>query len=323
VFLRSAAKGGSVTDFIYGPVPSRRLGVSLGLDVVPAKVCSLNCVYCQLGPTATPQTRRRRFFAPTDFFSHLERRAPELPQLDYATFSGSGEPTLNADLGALIRGTAQRLDAPTCVITNGTLTTDPELRRELTAADLLLPSLDAADQPTFERINRPAAGLEIAAIIDGLCALRRESGGRFWLEIMLVAGLNDNEQHLEKLRAAVERIDPDLVQLNTVVRPPVEESARPLAPERLREIAAAFDHPVEVIAGFHGATTRQRALDLEREVLTYLGRRPGRIEDLAAMLGQPAEAVAGALKQLVSAGRVRLRRMEAGDFYVPRRNTPE
>lgn len=303
-------------EYLYGPVPSRRLGVSLGLDVVPSKVCSLNCVYCQLGPTATPQTRRRRYFPPAEFLAVVERRAPELPHIDYAAFAGSGEPTLNADLGGLIAGVQDRLEAPVCVITNGTLAGDAELRRELAAADLLLPSLDAADQPTFERINRPAPGLRIEEIIAGLAELRREAGGRFWLEIMLAAGINDDAEHLDKLRAAVERIDPELVQLNTVVRPPAEEWAAAVEPERLEEIAAAFDRPVEVIAAYRGPQTRRRAVDLEREVMTYLGRRPGRAEDLAAMLGQPVEAVRGTLKELIVTGRLRLRPMAEGDYYV-------
>ena len=248
--------------YLYGPVPSRRLGVSLGLDVVPRKTCSLNCVYCQLGPTARPTLERRRFFDPEAFFVELQEKAPHLPPIDYATFSGSGEPMLNADLGGLVRGVKKILHRPVCVITNGTLTTDPAVRRDLAEADLLLPSLDAASQEVFLRVNRPARGLVIADIIAGLAELKRESRGLFHLEILLVRGLNDSEDELSLLRAAVGRIGPDELHLNTVVRPPADSSARPVTPERLNEIAGTFEVRTRIIADYAGPVTRARALDL-------------------------------------------------------------
>jgi len=289
---------------IFGPVPSRRLGVSLGLDIVPLKCCSLNCVYCQLGTRGVPTLRRRSYFPPAEFFTELEERKPDLPRLDYATFSGSGEPTLNADLGELIRGTQQRLDAPICVITNGTLTPDSAVRADLCLADLIMPSLDAATQPVFEAVNRPAAGLFIADVIEGLIALRREFSGKLWLEILLVAGINDGEAELNALIAATERIAPDLVQLNTVVRPPTETSAEPLTPERLNDIARRFTIPVETLTAYHGGGTERRDLDLYAEIIAYLERRPATLTDLATMLGQEEEAISTHLEKLIATGRV-------------------
>lgn len=302
--------------YVFGPVPSRRLGVSLGLDVTPRKTCSLNCVYCQLGPTARPTVERRRFFDPEAFFTELRERAPELPRIDYATFSGSGEPTLNADLGCLIEGTRRILQAPVAVITNGTLCPDPAVRADLARADLLLPSLDAASRAVFERVNRPAPGLDIGQIIEGLKVLKREFSGIFNLEILLVAGLNDTEEELGRLRAAVSRIGPDAVHLNTVVRPPAEKSARAVPADRLLEIAASFDPPAVVIADYAGPVTRARAVDLEAEITTYLLRRPARAADLAAMLGQDERAVKGALKELAFRGLVRLRNMDGEAYYT-------
>ncbi|MCX7022226.1 MAG: radical SAM protein [bacterium] len=302
--------------YVFGPVPSRRLGVSLGLDVTPRKTCSLNCVYCQLGPTDRPTVERRSFFDPEAFFAELEERAPGLPPIDYATFSGSGEPTLNADLGRLIEGARRILKAPVAVITNGTLTPDPAVRADLVRADLLLPSLDAASRAVFERVNRPAPGLDIEVIIAGLAALREEYGGGIHLEILLVAGLNDTEEELGCLRAAVNRIGPDVVHLNTVVRPPAVLSARAVPADRLFEIAAGFDPPARVIADYAGPVTRERALDLETEITAYLLRRPARAADLATMFGRDEREVEGALKELTSRGQVLLRNMDGEAYYT-------
>jgi wyosine [tRNA(Phe)-imidazoG37] synthetase (radical SAM superfamily) len=303
--------------YLYGPVPSRRLGVSLGLDVVPRKrkTCTLNCVYCQLGPTAHLTLERQRFFEPEAFFAELRARAPELPRIDYATFSGSGEPTLNADLGSLIEGAGAILQAPVAVITNGTLTPDAAVRADLVRADLLLPSLDAASRAVFERVNRPAPGLDIGEIIAGLAALKRGFSGAFHLEILLVAGLNDGEDELERLRAAVRRIAPDEVHLNTVVRPPAESSAKPVPPERLREIAATFGPRTRIIADYAGPVTHARALDLTAEIEAYLLRRPATASDLASMLGQDERAVQGTLKGLAAEGRVELVQRDGKVFY--------
>jgi len=303
--------------YIYGPVPSRRLGVSLGLDVVPRKrkTCTLNCIYCQLGPTAHLTLERQRFFDPEAFFTELREKAPDLPTIDYATFSGSGEPTLNADLGELIQGVKDILGCPVCVITNGTLTTDPAVRRDLLGADLLLPSLDAASQKVFLRVNRPARGLVIVDIITGLVELRKEFRGLFHLEILLVEGINDSEEELERLRAAVERINPDAVHLNSVVRPPAESSARAVPAERLREIAVTFGPRTRIIADYAGPVTHARALDLTGEIESYLLRRPARVADLAAMLGQDERAVQGTLKGLTTEGRIELVRRDGEVFY--------
>ena len=304
--------------YLFGPVPSRRLGVSLGLDVVPRKTCPLNCVYCQLGSTDRPTVERRRFFDPADFFAELRERAPTLPALDYATFSGSGEPTLNTDLDELIRGVKHALDCPVCVITNGTLTPDPSVRKDLANADLILPSLDAASQAVFERVNRPAPGLKIHEIIAGLRSLREEFSGEIHLEILLVAGINDSPDELDRLREAVKRIDPDEIHLNTVIRPPAEESVRPVAGERLREIADGFGPKAKVIADYTGPVTRSGTVDLEVEIVEYLSRRPARAADLAAMLGRSEPAVKTILRELAAAGRIRTVREKGGVYYLHR-----
>jgi len=299
---------------LYGPVPSRRLGVSLGLDIVPLKCCSLNCVYCQLGTRGVPTLRRRSYFPLAEFFAELEERKPDLPRLDYATFSGSGEPTLNADLGELIRGTRRLLKAPICVITNGTLTPDETVRADLCLADLVMPSLDAATQPVFEAVNRPAAGLRIDDIIEGLIALRREFSGKLWLEILLVAGINDGEAELNALIAATKRIAPDTVQLNTVVRPPTETTAEPLSPERLNEIASRFTVPVETLTAYHGGGTERRDLDLYAEIIAYLERRPATLTDLATMLGESEKTISAHLEKLIVTRRV-LSPDSAGGYF--------
>ncbi len=297
-------------------MPSRRLGVSLGLDIVPRKTCTLNCVYCQLGPTAHPSVERRRFFDPRNLFTELRERKPNLPAVDFATFSGSGEPTLNADLGELIAGVKAILDCPVCVITNGTLTPDPSVRRDLLGADVILPSLDAVSQAVFECINRPAPGLRIGEIIAGLATLKEEFSGEFHLEILLVAGINDSEEELARLRTAVERIGPDEVHLNTVVRPPAEDFAESVSAGRFFEIADSFGPRARVIADYVGPATRARLLDLEDEIVGYLLRRPARTADLAAMLGRSERVVEGVLRDLTATGRVALQRKDGEVYYL-------
>ena len=209
---------------VYGPVPSRRLGQSLGVDPIPFKTCNYNCVYCQLGRT-TPLTNERKEYFPCDeILAELRRAISDLGpgNVDYITIVGEGEPLLYSQLGRLIREAKKLTSLPLAVITNGSLMSVPEVRAELVEADVVIPSLDAADQETFRRINRPWPRLKITEIIDGLVAFRSESRAKLWIEVMLIRGLNDTEEALQQLAVAVRRIEPDEVHLNLPVRPPAE-----------------------------------------------------------------------------------------------------
>ena len=205
-------------EYLFGPVLSRRLGLSMGVDLLPFKTCNLDCIYCELGRTTCLANCRDRFVQPDKVIREI--RAKKNDGFDHLTFAGSGEPTLSADLGDLIRISKEIVDTPVAVITNSTLFTSERVRKEVASADIVLPSLDAATQGTFKAINRPAPGLRIEDIIEGLRLFRKEFSGEIWLEVMLVKDVNDHEA--EMIANAANSINPDRIQLNTVIRPPAE-----------------------------------------------------------------------------------------------------
>ncbi|MEW5911004.1 MAG: radical SAM protein [Thermodesulfobacteriota bacterium] len=289
---------------VFGPVPSRRLGMSLGVDLLWPKTCSQDCLYCELGLT-THLTAQRGVFRDADqVLAQVEARLAELAQPpDFITLAGSGEPTLHQDLGRVLAALKGLSPARLAVLTNSTLLTDPAVRAELAPADVIVPSLDAASQAVFERLNRPAPGLIIEEIIEGLVALRREFGGDLWLEVLLVAGINDDPAELAGLAAAAERIGPDLVQLNTVVRPPAVAGTRPVEPERLAEIARLFRLPVQVTAPPQARSAGDRGA-LGRQVVEMTRRRPCTLADVSAMTGLSRGQALGLVQELVAAGRL-------------------
>jgi len=211
---------------IYGPVLSRRLGFSLGVDIIPFKTCTLDCAYCQLGSTRKTVCRRGSWFPPRVILAQIKEAVESGQKIDVITFSGSGEPTLNRDIGRIIRAIKKMTRIPVVVLTNGTLLTRKEVRRDLAAADIVVPSLDAVPGNLFRRVNRPNRALDPEKIIDGLVRFRKEFRGEIWLEIMLIRGVNDSPAHIKALRAAADRIRPERIQLNTVVRPPADTRSR-------------------------------------------------------------------------------------------------
>ncbi len=234
---------------VYGPLPSRRLGQSLGVDPIPFKTCNFNCVYCQLGRTKPLTNTRRDFYPPAAILAEVEAAlAAHSPgEIDYITFAGQGEPLLCASLGQLIRDIKRLSAIPVAVITNGSLLFEAEVRAELAAADVVLPSLNAADPETFRRINRPWPLLNVASIIDGLVAFREIFSGQIWLEVMLIKGLNDTEPVLTTLAQAIRRIRPDQIHLNLPVRPPAETWVAPPDEAGLRRALALLDGLATVV----------------------------------------------------------------------------
>jgi wyosine [tRNA(Phe)-imidazoG37] synthetase (radical SAM superfamily) len=290
---------------LYGPVPSRRLGYSLGVDLLPFKTCSMDCVYCQLGSAGSTVIRRREFVPAAGILAEIKSALDLHPEIDAITFSGSGEPTLQAGIGKIIRGIKRLTDIPVVVLTNGAALAHSSVRRELRQADIVVPSLDAADPEVFRRVNRPHESLVLNDIIAGLERFRREFKGRLWLEIMLVKGVNDAPAHLRALKRAAAGIKPDKIQLNTVVRPPAERSARPLDRVELERIRAFFGPKAEIIAGFKKKGRKTGSDDISRAVLNTVPRRPVTAADIALALGRPQETIAGPLARLLAEGRIR------------------
>jgi wyosine [tRNA(Phe)-imidazoG37] synthetase (radical SAM superfamily) len=301
---------------VFGPVPSRRLGRSLGVDLVPYKTCSFDCVYCQLGKT-TRKTIERREWVPIDaVVEQLETRLSSKP--DYITLSGSGEPTLYSRIGELIVRIKALTSIPIAVLTNGSLLWQKELRAQIVDADLILPSLDAGDEETFTAVNRPYAALKHDAIVQGLTDLRREFSGTYWLEVLLVDGINSQPSAVDSLATCIERIKPDRVQLNTVVRPPAEPDVTGLSQSKMAELALRFCPPAEVIADFSKALEHPDMMAGLQDVLSLLKRRPCSIEDVAHGLGMHRDEAIKYINRLVSQGQIQAKHTGDYIYYLVR-----
>jgi wyosine [tRNA(Phe)-imidazoG37] synthetase (radical SAM superfamily) len=302
---------------IYGPVPSRRLGFSLGVDILPFKTCSFNCIYCQLGPTRRKLGRRGSFVPVKEVVRQVGKAIKKTGRIDSITFSGSGEPTLHTGLGRMIREIKKITNIPVTVLTNSSLLGRPAVRRALRAADRIVPSLDAARPAVFRRINRPHPSLSLRRIIDGLAAFRREYKGQIWLEVMLVKGVNDSAPHIRALKKALDRIRPDKVQLNTVVRPPSEPRARPLSAHEMAAICRQLGPPCEVVASFRGRASAIRLKNAPLRVLAMVRRRPVTTEDIKRSLGIDRKTLQAALNRLLRQGRIKEVRHAGRIFFEP------
>nr|MBN1229190.1 radical SAM protein [Anaerolineae bacterium] len=198
-------------NYVFGPVPSRRLGQSLGIDTIPLKTCNWNCVYCQLGRTQPLINERREYIPRKTILAQVrDALAAHRPgDIDWVTFVGSGEPTLHSGIGWLIQEVKAAGSLPVAVITNGSLLYLAEVRDALAAADAVMPSLDAGTVELYRRINRPHPEATFERLVDGLIAFRHQYGGKLWIEVMLVRGLNDTEPALQDIAAVLRRVNPD------------------------------------------------------------------------------------------------------------------
>jgi len=273
-----------VTSYIYGPVPSWRLGRSLGVDIIPFKICSFNCIYCETGRTTNLTLERKEYVSKTSVIEELKAFLPRRKNIDYITFSGSGEPTLNSRIGEMINEVKKLTDIPVAVVTNSSLLNREEVRRELQGADVVLPSLDVVSQSLFESLNRPHPSLKIEEIINGLIEFRKEFENKIWLEVLLVKGINDAPEEIRKLAEVIERIGPDKVQLNTVVRPPAEEEVFALNQKELRSIQRQLPGKVEIVGKFKKISKGEHIEKLETDIKNLLKRRPCTLSDISSAL---------------------------------------
>jgi wyosine [tRNA(Phe)-imidazoG37] synthetase (radical SAM superfamily) len=283
------------------------------VDLIPRKTCPFDCVYCEVGPT-TYQTLTREEYRPDAIIRELEAYLAAGPDLDVVTLAGSGEPTLNKGLGDIIQAVKGLTEIPVAVLTNGALLFDPEVRRELLGAHIVLPSLDAAREETFRLINRPPAGYDINTLLEGLQAFRREYPGQIWLEVMILQGINDQEAELQALRRAICSLSPDKVQLNTAVRPVVEDWAAPISPGEMTAIAAYLWDGAEVIASFRADPAKDSPVT-DAQFLETLARRPMTAADLAQVLGLPEALVQQRLEHLCEAGLIACNLFQDQGFY--------
>ena len=320
-------------NFLFGPVNSRRLGRSLGIDLFREKICNLNCVYCEVGPTTVPVNRRGRYSPTREILAEITEfcAAPHrLAAVDVLTVTAKGEPTLHLDLGVILRHIKSLTDKPVAVLTNGTTLADDEVREALQLADIVVPSLDAVRPESFSKVDRPARGLAVEAVINGLRDFSRVYQGRLWLEILLVRDINDTDADIDALLPVLTTLRLDRIQLNTVVRPPADPGARPVAEARLAEIArrlqAALTVPVDLpspVAGFGDErdaaplpTADAEPAALRQAIIQMVRRRPCTAADIDRVfhLGG-AEKVEQLLASLVASGTLRILTHAGDRFY--------
>jgi wyosine [tRNA(Phe)-imidazoG37] synthetase (radical SAM superfamily) len=304
-----------MNQFVFGPVPSRRLGFSLGVDLISRKHCTYDCIYCQIGKTTCHEVERKRFYDPHAIVREIVDETTKRRQLDVITFSGSGEPTLNVDLGVIIEKVKEHVDLPVAVITNGSLLSRPDVRAELTKADIVLPSLDAVSEDIFRYINRPHYLIDLETTIQGLKQFREDFRGQIWLEVMLIKNVNDDREELTKLKETVASIGVDKVQLNTVVRPPTDRQANRLGKEELENIAHFMGTGCEVVCDFDKTSAQREDEDWSAMVLDIIRRRALSLNDIMRITGMPFAPVKSQLEHLERIGQVKSYTLGEDIFY--------
>ncbi len=292
--------------------------MSLGVDLVPRKVCSLDCVYCEVGQTTKLTLDRKEYVPYAKIIEELSHYFKNIPDPDYITFSGSGEPTLNVRIGAVISFIKQNKPGiPVAVLTNGTLLFDRQVRDELKAADLVLPSLDAATKEAFQKINRPPETLSLHTYLQGLISFRQEFSGKIWLEVLILPGFNDSDHELKELRAAILQVNPDSVQINTLDRPGTETALRGATRAELRRVLDLLNlENAEIIApSAQRKDIKSYRSDTETAILETVARRPCTLADLTQILGMHGNEINKYLDVLESENRIETVRQARGFFY--------
>ncbi|UCG50666.1 MAG: radical SAM protein [Candidatus Latescibacterota bacterium] len=319
-------------NYVFGPVPSRRLGRSLGIDPVPIKTCNWNCIYCQLGRSIPLVNERRDFFPPEEIIREIEEALSQHDpsEIDWITFAGSGEPLLHASIGRLIRAVKSMTRIPVALLTNGSFLHLPDVRGDALAVDAVMPTIDAGTKEMFRKVNRPHPGISYDQYIDGLVSFRKEYKGKLWPEVMLVRGVNDTEESLRDIADVLRRVKPDEVHISLPVRPPAETWIEPPDDEGLLRALAILGgsarvvHPVDTDFDMGGFET---AVDA---VIGIVSRHPMREDEIEDTLARwtPGE-VKEALAELQASGKVQIverhgvRFWTSASLYYPGREKSE
>jgi len=303
--------------YIFGPVPSRRLGRSLGVDLTPAKTCSLNCVFCQAGRTHL-HTRDRAEYVPTDsVLGELGAWMESDGRADVVSLAGSGEPTLHTGFGRILEFVADGMRLPAVLLSNGTIFDLPEVRRDALRADIVKVSLSAWDQSSFERVNRPAEGIRLDHIVEGYRAFRKEHKRQLWIEVFLVPGMNSGRDKVGRIAAIANTLGADRIHLNTAVRPPAEHGVAALPEDRMEDLAGLFRPRAEVASRFRpgGGAAPEPAPE---RILAMIGRRPCTAGQVALLHGMEHEAAVKIMEDLVGQGAARRETVRDEVYYSTR-----
>ena len=303
---------------IFGPVPSRRLGISLGVDMVTHKICSLDCVYCECGKTTQLTIEQKEYVRFKDVVKELDHYWQHNVDPDYITFSGSGEPTLNSKLGQVIEYIKKKKpQIKVAVLTNSSLFSDPQVRKALLNADLVVPSLDAVSKKTFARINRPNPVLDVHKVVKGIETFAKEYTGKIWLEVFILPGINDSRPDLLLLKEAIERINPELIQLNTLDRPGTMSGIEPASRLELEDVIKFLGfHNIEIIAKVDGdIKARIQREDVKAAVIETIHRRPCTKKDLLQILGVEKQVIDKVINSLEQEKTIVGKTRKRGVFY--------
>jgi len=285
--------------YIFGPVPSRRLGFSLGVDVVPFKTCSYDCIYCQLGKTTNKTILREEFVPVTEIIKELKQKLKKDIKIDYITLSGSGEPTLYLKLGELINKIKQITNIPVAVLTNGSLLWEDNVQEELKNADLIIPSLDAGKEHMFRYVNRPCKGLSFEKVVEGIVSFSKKYSNKIWLEVFLLNGVTSIQSEVLSINEIIKKINPSKIQLNTVKRPPAESFAFSVPNNQMLELSKYLNGNVEIIFDFSRQIDDTYMKITKNEIINLLKRRPCSLDDIAGVLNLHKNEIIKYIEELI------------------------
>lgn len=291
--------------YLSGPIPSRRLGISLGIDLLKSKVCSFDCIYCEVAVTVNKTMERKEYVPADDVLAELREYLVEnFNTLDFITFSGSGEPTLHSRIGYIIQEIKKMTDIPVCVLTNSTTINNESVRQELLDADLVKFSVDAVSDELVELIDKPLPGFKMQNIINGIAEFKKEYKGLVWLEILLCRGINDTDEEFDRLVKMVEYINPDKVHINTVARPSMAYSVQPAAPERISRLAELIGHKANVIQPFEKRRDAVLQHGKDHLIENLLQIRACHFEEISRATGLEHQQLTILLTELTDAGKI-------------------
>jgi len=304
---------------VFGPVSSKRLGQSLGVDVLPPKSCTWNCIYCQLGKTREYVTERREFYPREDILEEIRQAVTDSVAVDWITFVGSGETTLYKGIGRLIRETKRLTSIPVAVITNGSLLSEEDVRDELLEADAVLPSLNAGSPELFDRIDRPCPGFTYERHIEGLVEFRKVYRGKLWVEVMLIAGVNDTADALQDIAVALEKVRPDTVHLVLPTRPSTESDVRLPADEGLARARLVLSQVATVVHPVKGSMNLKNTADIIETVTAITRRHPLQDRELRhaldELLPDEPDQVERLIVRLLGSGKFKTVTLQDGEIY--------
>ena len=308
--------------YLFGPVASRRLGISLGIDLVPFKTCSINCVYCESGATTNLTLKRREYIPVDEVIRQLDELLSNSPEIDYLTFSGAGEPTLNSGIGRVI--CFAKTNYPQykiCLLTNATLFSDPGLLEEIADIDLCIPSLDASTEEEFKIINRPSPELDFKTYVDALIEYCRNSKADIWLELFIVPGKNDSDESIKRFKEIIKQAKPDKVQLNTLDRPGTVDWISASTEENTMRFVRALEPivPVEAVGPFkYKSPALQKQLrpdEIDKLIIDLISRRPSTLSDMSETFGVPEKQIKERLSILLKSNSIKSETSSRGEFF--------